>query len=267
MIRESVLIDDLRRRNLRALLTRHRARIAPRDVGLREHSRPHRPGLRQDHVALLSGTSVRWYGALERGTLRDVDLDMLTDVATALRMDPQEKATLFCLAAGVIPPNISHASPSPTPDQHAFLEHAGANPAVLADHAWNVVAYNPAVIEWFGDPETVPPDERNALLWLFTDQAAECLVDIDAERMAAIARLQFAYVLTDGDPALHDIVKRLLDNPVAAELWHQPRAGLTSGLTVRRLRHPSYGVCTLSALVSELPNGLRLIMHLVQQGA
>ncbi|MGK5631005.1 helix-turn-helix domain-containing protein [Streptomyces sp. URMC 123] len=261
-----MLREEIRRRNLHALLTSCRARLTPQDVGIRDPRRHTGHGLRQEQVASLSGTSTRWYGALERGELRDADLGMLANVAAALRMDPREEAALFCLAAGVLPPTTDRGLRKPAAEQLTFLEHAGPNPAVVTDYAWHVLAWNPAVTEWFGDPAEVPDADRNIMLWLFTDQAAERLPDLDAERATAIGRLQIACMLARDDDALLHLVERVLRHPAAADLWQQPRARLGEGVALRRLNHPGYGPCTVPATTTELIGGLRLILHLVPAG-
>lgn len=84
---------------LKTFLAERRARIRPEDVGL-----PHRarraPGLSRQDVAELLEVSHLWYALFESGTSgRRVSSQFLERVATALRMDAADRATLLRLAA------------------------------------------------------------------------------------------------------------------------------------------------------------------------
>ncbi|MBA4867083.1 helix-turn-helix domain-containing protein [Streptomyces sp. PSKA54] len=254
--------DDVRRRNLSRLLIKQRSLLTPQDVGLPQQATRHRRGLEQEQVAFLSGTTLRWYSALENGELSEVDPGLLSDVATALRLSPEERTDLFCLAARVVPPSLSHRRPVPDACHLAALEAAEPNPAVLTDHAWNVLAANEAVADWFQDPGTIEPDDRNALLWLFTGTAAARIADIADARRLAIARLQIVYTMCRGEAALDALVSRVVRHPVAERLWRDERASLGPGFSLRRVRHPEHGESPVLITSTDLPGGLRLIVCL-----
>jgi transcriptional regulator with XRE-family HTH domain len=90
---------EIRRLALRALLTKRRNALTPRDVGLRAHGFRRVPGLRREEVAELAGVSVKWYEQFEAGAgQRRFSAAFVQKIADALQMDERERATLFRLA-------------------------------------------------------------------------------------------------------------------------------------------------------------------------
>jgi len=84
---------------LRRFLIAARARLRPRDVGLPSFGRRQVPGLRREEVAELAGVSMRWYELFESGTSgRRFSPEFVESIASALRLDQRERATLIRLA-------------------------------------------------------------------------------------------------------------------------------------------------------------------------
>ncbi len=94
---------------LRALLSRCRARLRPEDVGLPATVRRRVPGLRREEVAELVGVSPNWYGLFELGSAeRRFSPAFVERVANALQLDERERALLFRLALPEIRLAVEH---------------------------------------------------------------------------------------------------------------------------------------------------------------
>src|ERR1700755_2107776 len=86
------------RSELADLLRSRRDRLTPGDVGLPAGTRRRTAGLRREEVAQLAGVSTTYYTFLEQG--RDVrpSRQVVTALASALRLSSAERAYLFQLA-------------------------------------------------------------------------------------------------------------------------------------------------------------------------
>jgi transcriptional regulator with XRE-family HTH domain len=68
------------------------------------------PGLRREEVAVLAGVSPEWYSRLKKGHIGGVSEEVLAAVATALRLDEEERTYLFDLARAARPANRTRAA-------------------------------------------------------------------------------------------------------------------------------------------------------------
>lgn len=115
-------VDEISRRfTLSNLLTKSRARIKPGDVGLPSYGHRRVSGLRREEVAELTGVSTRWYEQFESGKGdKHFSFDFVQRVAEALRLDENERATLFKLAL----PEVSKAISPPARRPSALTEQS-----------------------------------------------------------------------------------------------------------------------------------------------
>jgi transcriptional regulator with XRE-family HTH domain len=90
--------DAGRLAELRAFLVEHRARLTPHDVDLPETGRRRVAGLRREEVAELAGVSSDWYRWFESGRPIRVSPSFLARLANALRLDTENRRTLYRLA-------------------------------------------------------------------------------------------------------------------------------------------------------------------------
>ena len=88
---------------VRDFLTSRRARITPKDVGLKSYGQRRVPGLRRAEVATLAGLSVEYYNRLERGNLGGASETVLDALADALRLDEAERCTFSTSLAPASP--------------------------------------------------------------------------------------------------------------------------------------------------------------------
>src|SRR5260370_5137362 len=84
---------------LGAFLKARRSEIDPTTVGLAVAGRPRRvPGLRREEIAQLAMISTDYYTRLEQGRLAGASPAVLNALATALRLEPDERNYLYHLA-------------------------------------------------------------------------------------------------------------------------------------------------------------------------
>jgi predicted transcriptional regulator len=90
-------VDD--RTELSEFLKSRRARVRPRDVGLRDNGGVRRvAGLRREELARLAGVSIAHYTRLEQGKGDSVSGEVLDAVGAALRLDADELTYLHRIA-------------------------------------------------------------------------------------------------------------------------------------------------------------------------
>lgn len=111
------------RRELGAFLRSRRERITPDQVGLPGTGRRRTPGLRREELALLAGISATWYTYLEQGRDIRASDQVLDALASALRLDRNERGHLFELAG--------HAPAAGTGESEPLAAEVAAVPLLL----------------------------------------------------------------------------------------------------------------------------------------
>lgn len=215
---------------LAVLLRAWRARVGHR-LGL---GKP----LPQVEVAAGIGMSERWYRDLERGAVPRMDARTLAALADALRLCADERATLFLYAAG------GELFPAVSPDDvdlaplRRLVDLQPTRPAYLTDNAWNVLAHNEAMAEWF--PWVRLPG-ANLIRWGLTDpEAREQMGDWPRHGRAYLAMLRYAMAQYPGHPELGEILRTALADPACRRIWDDGpvviahRDGHTFHLTIPR---------------------------------
>ncbi|UQI49032.1 helix-turn-helix transcriptional regulator [Streptomyces sp. HU2014] len=194
------------------LLRAWRARVDARTVPELRGTVP-RPGRRlsQAQVARLTGVSEGWYRTLEAGRRQDFSESFLLRVAQALRLSDAETLTLFLAVCGRRPPGeLSREHKDLPHGVKALLEQQVSYPAYLSDVAWNVVAANSLMGEWF--PWVRRPG-ANLMRWALLDpEAREQMLDWEDNcARAYLAMLRVAANSDPGDTELRTLVRDILD--------------------------------------------------------
>ncbi|MFI7598206.1 helix-turn-helix transcriptional regulator [Actinoplanes sp. NPDC049681] len=209
-------------------LARHvkawRLRLKPEDAfpGLDYHRTRRRRQASKELVATLTGCSVGWYSALERGLPQNYSDDFLNRVAYTLRLSPAEKSLLFFLATGhALAAAADESTMRSTPTIRRILE-AQPWPAYVSDEAWDLVAYNGEMRKWF---PWVAGHENNIMRWVFTFPEARTQLhrwDTDwAPQM--FAQMQFAQARAPDNKRLAAVIDEILElNPDARRFKEQP---------------------------------------------
>jgi transcriptional regulator with XRE-family HTH domain len=172
---------------LSEFLRRSRARITPESAGLPERGAYRRvPGLRREEVAHLAGVSTDYYTRLEQGRQITPSTGVLEAVASALRLDPAERAHLFDLAgsnsgsARRSAPVVQRVRPLVRRFLDSFTDQAG----FILGRRTDVLATNHLARALLTDFEAMPARERNLARWILLDEAARSLYP-DWEQIAA----------------------------------------------------------------------------------
>jgi transcriptional regulator with XRE-family HTH domain len=179
------------------------------------------PGLRREEVAELAHLGIAWYTWLEQARDIKVSDEVLSSIASALRLNANERA--YLLTIGHSPRLDRQRSDEPPIDrdsQQLILGDLYPSPAYIRDEHWNVLSWN----RGFGaiaHLESIAPRERNLLRLIFTDKASMDL-QVDWERTASFAVAQFRFECGRRlqDPELVEMIDELHEaNPLFEMLW------------------------------------------------
>ena len=206
--------QEAARAALREFLTTRRGRITPGDVGLPSSGRRRVTGLRREEVAMLAGISPEYYTRLERGTAAGISPEIVDTVATALRLDGDERVHLDRLIAALTPAARRKRRPTKSdtvsPGIQVMLEALQELPAVVFNGRLDIVAVNTLGRALYDSHYTgwEPPNAAR-FLFLEEDRARVFWPEWDklAEDVVAILRVQAG--LNPDDPALVELIGQL----------------------------------------------------------
>lgn len=166
---QSSVEDTARRAALASFLRTRRARITPAEAGLPAGGRRRTPGLRREEVALLAHVGISWYTALEQG--RDIrpSSGVLSSLAAALRLTPDERRHLFLLAGQPLreEPQVEEQV---SPALQAILLSL-PYPAYVLGYRWDYLAWNQAAEDLFEISRGLPPHQHNLVWQIFANPA------------------------------------------------------------------------------------------------
>ncbi|MEU3190730.1 helix-turn-helix transcriptional regulator [Streptomyces sp. NPDC006992] len=230
-----------RRRQLSAFLRSRRERLTPDAVGLPRTGRRRTPGLRREELALLAGISATWYTYLEQGRDIRASEQVLTALASALRLDRHERDHLLRLA-GHTPVAEAGAHDLLTAEVSAFPLLLQPNPAYIIGGNYDVLSHNRAADELFPHLVTEADRPANFVRWVFLEPAArQVLVDWEPEARGLLGRLRALAANHPGDPRYTRLIEELNeDSPEMREWWPQYEVRARRGGR-KRLRHPRQG--------------------------
>lgn len=254
---------DARRKAFGDFLRSRRERLTPAAVGLPNGFRRRTPGLRRDEVALLAGVGTTWYTWLEQG--RDVrpSVEVLGALAGALRLDATERQHMFALAD----------RPSPAPRDQGpeivpealvrMLVSMHDQPAYVVGRRWDILAWNAAAAEAFGDFGRLKGDARNLIHLMFADRDHRGLL-ADWADLAPLSLAMFRAdsALYAGDPDFERLIAHLQAVSPEFRAWWPRQDVLSQPSTVKRVHHPSAGLLTFEYMrlaVTDRP-GMRLVV-------
>jgi transcriptional regulator with XRE-family HTH domain len=230
---------------LAMFLRSRRQRLRPEDVGLPLSSRRRTPGLRREEVAVLAGVSTTWYTYLEQGRGREVSPSVLDSIARVLRLTEDERRYVHVLAFGhvVAARPLSEEVPvSELSRQIVAIADSHSYPVYAVNRVGDLIAWNTAAAEWYDDWSRLPEEDRNFVLWLFTeDKARSCLLDWEMVARDLIARGRADVVLRPSDKLLQDRVAELKRRSPDFDRWWDNQEVLQHRTGVRRMRHPRLG--------------------------
>jgi transcriptional regulator with XRE-family HTH domain len=251
-------------RELGAFLRTRRERLTPGDVALPERRRRRTPGLRREDVAELAGVSVDYIVRLEQARGLRPSPEVLEALAGALRLSADERSYLFDLARQR-PTDRPACVTGETAAPVARLVHdLSPLPAMLVDHRFDVLAWNPEMDRLMMGLAELPGRERNTMRLCLLDARFEGFYR-DRERVIreGVADLRAAWAARPDDRPLAALVDELVSgSPEFARLWEE-RAVRVNGRGRKPLRHPEFGDLTVEFEVLipvECPD-LRLVLY------
>lgn len=236
---------DIRRHELAAFLRSRRERITPEQVGLPRGLRRRTPGLRREEVAQLSAVGVTWYTWLEQARDIQVSVQVLDALARTLMLDGSERAHLFQLAGAADPTPASNCS-GVTPAQLELLRRLEPVPACIQNSRYDILAYNRTYARLMGDLDAVPPEDRNCMLLVYTNEEwRAAMVHLEETRRLMAAKLRASMAGHLGEPAWKMLLKRLeAASPEFREHWDRYEV-VAARTKTKQFLNPYVGLLTL----------------------
>ncbi|MEU6125339.1 helix-turn-helix transcriptional regulator [Streptomyces sp. NPDC047123] len=229
-------------RELAAFLRARRERLDPADAGLPARQRSRRtPGLRREEVAELAGISVDYVVRLEQARGLRPSADVAEALSKALRLEPDERAYLFDLARRR-PREADEPATEAAPQLVRLLADLSPLPAMLLNHRYDILAWNPEMPRLLLDFDTLPPERRN-LMWLCLLHPGTRDFYADRERVVreGIAHLRAAWA---AHPEDRELAARIAEfgarDEEFARLWEE-RDVRVNGRGLKVMRHPEAG--------------------------
>jgi transcriptional regulator with XRE-family HTH domain len=256
-------------------LRSRRARLRPADVELADYGDRRRvPGLRREELAQLAGVSVGYYTRLEQGQSQHASEAVLDALASALRLDGDERSHLHVLAR---PKPTARKRPRPErvhPRLGALVDSLGTPAVVLGRHtdvlAWNRLGH--ALLAAHLDLAAPTRAERpNWARLFFLDPHVRALFGEGWRQKArdTVADLRVIAAARRDDLALAELVGELtMHSPEFAALWSaHPVRGCAHHTRV--YHHPLVGDLTLTDDLMILPDdgGQRLAVFYAEPGS
>jgi transcriptional regulator with XRE-family HTH domain len=245
---------------VRDFLRTRRDRISPQQAGIIGGGNRRVPGLRREEVAFLAGVSVDYYARLERGNLSGVSDEVISAIATVLRLDDAEVAYLQDLAAAAHPQPVRARRPRPDdtirPSLQRFLDSITGSAVWIRDERMDFVAGN-ALGRAVYAPVLDDPASRggnNALYAFLSPAARTYYVDWDQGVDDIVASLRLSAGRSPRDKGLSDLIGELITrSDEFSQRWafHNVRHHRTG---VKRLRHPAVGDLELGYEAMLLPD-------------
>lgn len=232
-----------RRHQLGAFLRSRRERLTPEEVGLPRTGRRRTPGLRREELALLAGISATWYTYLEQGREIRASEQVLTALATALRLSPHERDHLLRLAGhGPVTDEAQEHEPL-TPEAAAVPLLLQPNPAYIIAGNYDVLSHNQAADDLFPGLVTEAERPANFIRWVFLEPTApDVLIDWEPEARGLLARLRTLATRHPTDPRYTRLIEELRAGSPQVRAWWPQYEVQARHSGRKRLRHPRLGV-------------------------
>ena len=157
---------------------------------------------------LLAGISTEWYVRLEQGRAVSPSPATIEALGKALNLSGVERHHLRSLAhSGAREAFVREA----VPEVVRRVVQGLSQPAYVTGQRWDVLVWNRGAADLLTDFARLPIEDRNILLFMFTDPKARHLFGIgwteEARRMVSLFRA--TQDLWPGDPLFVDLVARI----------------------------------------------------------
>lgn len=255
-------------RELATFLRTRRERLDPVQVGLPLRSHRRTGGLRREEVAELAGLSVDYVTRLEQGRGVRPSPSVVEALARTLRLSDDERAHLFDLAGHRVParrPSAQYEADTSLLQVDRVLQALSPTPAMLLNHRFDVVGWNPECAVLLIDFGALSMEERNIPRLGFLHPYFR---DFFRERELVMrqwtAFLRAVVAARSDDAELAELVKDLQDQSEEFRgHWARGEVGVYRS-SRRKYLHPRFGSITVDTEVL-IPLRLedhRIIVHL-----
>ncbi|MFF7560199.1 helix-turn-helix transcriptional regulator [Streptomyces pseudovenezuelae] len=260
------------RRELADFLRSRRERITPADVGLAAGPRRRTPGLRREEVAQLAYISTEYYTRLEQARAPRPSLEVLAQVARALRLSDAERDHLHHLAG--TPPG-----PPPGPSREVrqsivdLLHRLPQAAAIVISATHEVIAWNDLAAALMEDFSALSRRDRNLVRRAFLGPHPKSgrlygVSDSAEFAISSVQHLRAASARYPGDAELTGLVAELLDGSEEfAALWaaHDVTASPT---LCKTFHHPVVGPVVVNCDVLDIADrDQRVVIYTAAPGS
>ena len=255
--------DLTRRQTLAAFLRQHRACLTPVEVGLPPGFRRRTPGLRREEVAQLANIGASYYVWLEQG--RDVhpSVQVLENLAQALKLSLYERHYMFLLAGQSLPAYAALDEERASPALHRLLRELDPTPAYVVGRRKDYLAWNRAADLIFNISEPTPPYDHNSIWQRFVRPSTQQLfVDWERAGRNILADFHTAAARYSGDAWMMQLIADLKRvSPQFNQWWQEPNT-LITGPRQKELQHPVLGRVAFEFLILQLPSDPDVAIHI-----
>ena len=191
---------------------------------------------------MLSGLSPTWYTYLEQGRDIHPSSQVLDSLAQVLRLSDDERQYLHSLVTPNEPPTPAPDAAAAMIEQFVHLAHDSPFPVYGINLYSELLAWNPAVADYYTDFGALPAGRRNMLRWMLeAPEARERLADWEEDTRAVVARLRAISANHDGDHRLATMIGELKQTSPEFSEWWSDHDVLGHGGQLRRFNHPEHG--------------------------
>lgn len=241
-----------RRAALAAFLRARRARLLPAEVGLPAGARRRTPGLRREEVAQLANIGTAWYTALEQGRAIRPSAGILTSLADALRLTPDERRHVFLLADQPCPAPALPDADMVSPVVRRLVDDLHPSPACVLGRRWDYLHWNRAAALVFALADGPPPHTRNFVWRLFANPAAR-RPGWEEVAQTVLAQFRADSVRYPGDLGFAALIGDLERTSPEFRAWW-PRHDVRGSLDIRKQWvHPLVGLLVLERITLQAP--------------
>ncbi|MFE5095160.1 helix-turn-helix transcriptional regulator [Streptomyces sp. NPDC056638] len=260
--------DDQRRAELADFLKTRRLALQPEEVGLPSRASRRTPGLRREDVADLAGISACWYSRLEQARNIRVSDQVLNSLAEALRLSADERDHLLALANRDARSSASIPADGVSPAIQRILDSQHPHPAFVLGPRFNILAWNQARTDVYGDLTKVPPEHRHMLWLFFGGYMRELIQNWEPSARSVLAEFRAATGSYVHEPWFTSLVDELSQSSPEFRNWWQQHEIERRHATAREVRHPFVGRMVLeeSALIVDDCSDRRIILEIPQPG-
>ncbi|MGO4549280.1 helix-turn-helix transcriptional regulator [Paenibacillus sp. 2TAB23] len=207
--------------SLGEFLRSRRKRLTPEEAGVQTYGRRRTPGLRREEVAQLAHIGVSWYTSLEQGRNVNPSEDVLNNIASALRLNEDERSHLHLLASPVKQAKVEDYELNV--GLELTIEALEPNPAFILGRNWDLLLWNQASEIVFRLP-TYSKNMQQRPNWmrrfLMDSSLKSNNEDWEAKAQAMISRFRADYAYFTNDLRFKLLIEEFMQiSEVFREVW------------------------------------------------